>query len=266
MPLASSVIHKLTHCQIACSKDSASNVKRLQPAPARAKITRSRGMLKPTAIATPVPHPISENDDRALMLRVLGGDVDCFAELVARYRRPLLRVAVGRLGRLDWAEEAVQETFLAAFRSRETFDPERSFRTWLWTILLNQCRAIGAKRSRASHVACWSDNAVAAPIDDAVLCDRPSPLGELLARERADLLEQSLQRLSPAQADALRLRFFGELKFQEIADAMGCSLLTAKNRVKWGLLRLADLAKGNAGDHAEPTFDNSPGRLPGGPK
>ncbi len=200
------------------------------------------------------------------MLRVLGGDVDCFAELVARYRRPLLRVATGRLGRLDWAEEAVQETFLAAFRSRETFDPERSFRTWLWTILLNQCRAIGAKRGKASQVACWSDNAVAAPIDDAVCCDRPSPLGELLARERADLLEQSLLQLSPAQADALRLRFFGELKFQEIADAMGCSLLTAKNRVKWGLLRLADLAKGNARDHAEPSCDNSPGGLPGGPE
>jgi RNA polymerase sigma-70 factor (ECF subfamily) len=43
------------------------------------------------------------------------------------------------------------------------------------------------------------------------------------------------------QADALRLRFFGGLKFQEIADAMQCSLNTAKNRVRWGLMRMAEL-------------------------
>jgi sigma-70-like protein len=46
--------------------------------------------------------------------------------------------------------------------------------------------------------------------------------------------------LPTAQADALRLRFFGGLKFEEIADAMQCSLGTAKNRVRWGLMRLAD--------------------------
>ena len=54
-------------------------------------------------------------------------------------------------------------------------------------------------------------------------------------------LESLLARLPEAQADALRLRFFGELKFQEIADAMGCSLATAKNRVRWGLTTLSSM-------------------------
>jgi len=192
------------------------------------------------------------------MLRVQGGEVESFSTLVERYRRPLLRLAASRLGRDDWAEEAVQETFLAAFRSRDTFDPHRSFRTWLWTILLNQCRAIGARYGRSDQVATWSDNAAETSIDDAVLCGRPSPLGELLARERSHLLEQLLAQLSPAQADALRLRFFGGLKFQEIADTMGCSLLTAKNRVKWGLLRLADLAKADASNQAGTGWDAHP--------
>jgi RNA polymerase sigma-70 factor (ECF subfamily) len=74
-----------------------------------------------------------------------------------------------------------------------------------------------------------------------VAAGTPSPLGQLLAKERSERLERLLERLSAAQADALRLRFFGELRFQEIADTMGCSLNTAKNRVKWGLLRLADM-------------------------
>lgn len=204
------------------------------------------------------------NDDRALMLRVQAGEVDCFAELVARYRRPLLRVAESRLRRADWAEEAVQEAFLAAFRSRETFDAARSFRTWLWTILLNQCRALGQRHDKSGQVTCWTDNAEVASIDGAVCCDRPSPLGELLARERADLLEQLLTRLSAAQADALRLRFFGEMKFQEIADTLGCSLLTAKNRVKWGLLRLAELSRESAAKRGESSLEAHPAARPRG--
>lgn len=199
------------------------------------------------------------------MLRVQAGEVECFATLVARYRRPLLRMAENRLRRVDWAEEAVQEAFLAAFRGRDTFDPARSFRTWLWTILLNQCRAMGLRGERSRQVACWSDNAAAeSPIDATVCCDRPSPLGELLARERVDQLGQLLERLSPAQADALRLRFFGEMKFQEIADAMGCSLLTAKNRVKWGLLRLAELSRESAFERGSSNVESHPAPRPGG--
>lgn len=206
----------------------------------------------------------SDNDDRQVMRQVQAGDLERFTELVARYRLPLLRVAVGRLRRADWAEEAVQETFLAAFRSRDTYDSNRSFRTWLWTILLNQCRAIGLRGEKAGQVGCWSDRAPEAPIETSVLCERPSPLGELLAQERAETLERLLQRLSSAQADALRLRFFGGLKFQEIADTMGCSLLTAKNRVKWGLLRLAELAPASAAEPLSRTVESRPADAPGG--
>ena len=48
---------------------------------------------------------------------------DRFVLLVERYERPLPWVARSRLGRVDWAEEAVQETFLSAFKSAHAFDP-----------------------------------------------------------------------------------------------------------------------------------------------
>lgn len=182
------------------------------------------------------------DDDQSLMLRVQTGEVECFSTLASRYHRPLLRLAKNRLGRAPLAEEAVQETFLAAFRGRDTFDPARSFRTWLWTILLNQCRAIGQREGQSPQAGGWTGEGDMSHGAE-VYCERPTPLAELLARERGEVLEQLLRRLSPAQADALRLRFFAEMKFQEIADAMGCSLLTAKNRVKWGLLRLAELSR-----------------------
>ena len=52
------------------------------------------------------------------------------------------------------------------------------------------------------------------------------------------------------QADALRLRFFGGLKFQEIAAAMDCSLTTAKTRVKQGLLQMSEWLKEGGVDWA----------------
>ena len=74
---------------------------------------------------------------------------------------------------------------------------------------------------------------------------RQPPAARLLAKEQSEELESLLARLPEAQADALRLRFFGELKFQEIADAMGCSLATAKNRVRWGLTALSNMMHAN---------------------
>ena len=178
------------------------------------------------------------------MSRVNAGDSECFAELVRRYQSALHRVAHSRLGRADWAEDVVQETFLAAFKGSASYDPRYSFRTWLWTILLNQCHGHYQRRRRSVPVQTMSDECRDSVADEG--SPDGAPLARLLARERSAQLETLLGQLSLAQADALRLRFFGELKFHEIADAMQCSLNTAKNRVRVGLTRMAELIEAAA--------------------
>ncbi len=187
--------------------------------------------------------PSESQSDADVMMRVQSGELEQFATLIRRYQPALLRVARSRLGDASWAEDVVQETLLAVYKARHTYDPRRNFRTWLWTILINQCYAHGQRRSRWLRIFSWP---VRDESDEATLPEpheEPAgePLAQLLAAERAALLEELLGQLSTAQADALRLRFFGELKFQEIADTLGCSLLTAKNRVRVGLLRLSQL-------------------------
>lgn len=185
--------------------------------------------------------------DQQLMQQAQAGDRAAFAEIVHRYQPALLRVAQSRLGRRDWAEDAVQETLLAAFKWRASYRQPGNFRTWLWTILLNQCRRSWAGHVRSPRLWCWDDR----PADEVGPAlyrasvergDNP-PWHNLLAQERAELLESLLGQLPPAQADALRLRFFAGLKFEEISETMQCSLGTAKNRVKWGLVRLAHLVR-----------------------
>jgi RNA polymerase sigma-70 factor (ECF subfamily) len=178
----------------------------------------------------------ANSPDGLLVAAALAGHDDALAWLVNRYQPALLKAAMSRLSRRELAEEAVQETFLCAHRWLATYDSRYSFRTWLWTILLNQCSR-QAKREARQTAAKVGD----ALSDECQIGTAPaqSPLGRLLARESSERLHGLLARLPAVQADALRLRFFGGLTFPEIAAAMECSEAGAKNRVKTGLIKLA---------------------------
>jgi RNA polymerase sigma-70 factor (ECF subfamily) len=75
-------------------------------------------------------------------------------------------------------------------------------------------------------------------------------LEQLLARESSQRVHALLSQLPEAQADALRLRFFGELTFPEIAAAMQISEPGAKHRVKAGLLKLSEWLAVNESERA----------------
>lgn len=177
-------------------------------------------------MAEPMPIP-----DGPLIAAALVGDEGAFAQLAQRYQAALFHAARSRLTDRQLAEDAVQEALLCAYRWLHTYDSRYSFRTWLWTILLNQCSRIAQRRSKAPPA---SEEAATEKTQAAV-----SPFEQLLARENADRLHELLARLPAVQADALRLRFFGGLKFEEIAGVMECSVSGAKNRVRLGLTQLA---------------------------
>jgi RNA polymerase sigma-70 factor (ECF subfamily) len=186
-------------------------------------------------------------DDVQIMQRVQRGQLELFDELVARYRGPLVRVAQSKLGDAGWAEDVVQETFLAVFAARDTFNPDFSFRTWLWTILLNLCRRQLKRNSNRRHE--LSDLTLESS-GEAVsqLLNHETGLSRAMLAERREALLARLGELPDAEADALRLRFFGGLQFDEIAQTMDSSVSGAKRRVKNGLLKLAASLVDEAGD------------------
>ena len=177
------------------------------------------------------------SDDRVVVTAVLAGDTDAFAQLVQRYHHPLMHLAMNRLGNAQAAEDAVQEAFIAAYRSLRTYKPQYSFRTWLWTIAINQCRRHGRRNRKTS--------AVAEGNSPAAMPDRPSadPTPELstMLGERDHLVAKLMHQLPEAQSDAIRLRFFGQLKYREVAVALGCSVAAAKQRVRAGLIRMSEM-------------------------
>ncbi|MDA0281951.1 MAG: RNA polymerase sigma factor [Planctomycetota bacterium] len=166
---------------------------------------------------------------------VQSGQLNLFDELVRRHQASMLRAAVSKLRNQAVAEEAVQEAFLSAYAYRHSFRSEYSFRGWLWTILLNTCRTLARRESgRVDRVGRQSDLS-----ESSEPFSSGDALSRLLQSEQADLLYRCLNELPEAQADALRLRFFGGLKFDEIAHAMSCSTNGAKQRVRTGLEKLS---------------------------
>ncbi|MDA0806379.1 MAG: sigma-70 family RNA polymerase sigma factor [Planctomycetota bacterium] len=174
-------------------------------------------------------------NDQEIMERVRCGQVELFDELVNRHRPSMLRAAASKLRNQAVAEEAVQDAFLSAFAHRHTYRSEHSFRGWLWTILLNTCRSL-VRRELARIDRAGRQSEFPASNEP---CSSGDALSQLVRAEQAALLFRFLNDLPEAQADALRLRFFGELKFDEIAHVMNCSTNGAKQRVRSGLERLS---------------------------
>lgn len=180
-------------------------------------------------------------DDATIMQAVQRGEFEQFDLLVERYRLPLIRVAASKLGNVTWAEDVVQETFLAVFAARHTYNPQFAFRTWLWTILLNLCRRqLKQHHRQPRQVASSQLPSQRSALAPAEPVEWETGLSRLLQVERKERLTALLNELPEPQGDALRLRFFGGLKFSEIAEAMKSSVSGAKRRVQNGLLALAE--------------------------
>ncbi len=175
--------------------------------------------------------------DADIMARVQAGDIDRFGDLVLRYHDRLLRFAQSKLGHRAAAEDLVQETLLAAFGARDTYRPQFAFSTWLWTILINLCRRDARRQNSAQLRPTRRTGDIGRVVDGS-----ESSLEQMLREEQRVEVHRLLDALPEAQADALRLRFFGELSYDEIAETMGCSVSGAKRRVKTGLLKLSRLA------------------------
>lgn len=177
-----------------------------------------------------------ELTDGEIVERIRSGDVALFGLLVERYQTPLFSVASSRLGRRDLAEDAVQETFLCAFRWLRTYNSKYAFRTWLWTILLNQCCRFAQRERRISSL----EAKFAAEETRSEVVSDAMPWERLESIESKHAIHRALRALPEMHANAVRLRFFGGLPFEAIAQALGCSLRTAKYKVKEGLFRMGE--------------------------
>ena len=149
--------------------------------------------------------------DECLVADVRAGDDTAFEAIYDRYARGVLAFCVHMLGSYEAAEDALQLTFVSAYRGLRTGDREISLRPWLYTIARNRCLSELRSRRDADDI-------------DLIAIDRPLPDGladQVQRREELREMVDDMQRLPADQRAALVLFELGDHSHNEIAAVLG---------------------------------------------
>jgi RNA polymerase sigma-70 factor (ECF subfamily) len=179
-----------------------------------------------------MPKDLAHLSDEALVALVVRSDHVALAELYDRYGRAAYNLAYRVLRDAALAEDAVQEAFLAVWRTAGRFLPERS-KASTWILTLVHRRAVDLVRREQRRRAEPLDDAFEAGGDET---DEAAWLH--LQRER---VQEALRQLPDQQREALELAYYGGFTQSELAERLGQPLGTIKSRMFAGLSRMRDL-------------------------
>jgi RNA polymerase sigma-70 factor, ECF subfamily len=186
------------------------------------------------AVADPHSGGPSIDSDSNLMARVQRGDTGAFAELYARHAVRAMRVAHAICRDAAAAEDAVQEGFMAIWRSRARYRADAgSFQAWAMRMVQN--RAIDALRDSSARLRREQLEAIGAARFAQLA---PSTHEEAISRWERRALRASLSRLPASQAQVIVLAYFGGLTQAEIAVQLELPEGTVKGRMRLGLQKL----------------------------
>jgi RNA polymerase sigma factor (sigma-70 family) len=175
---------------------------------------------------------VRERSDEELLDAVASGDDRALAALYDRFGRVAYGLAYRILRDQALAEDAVQEAFLAVWRSAQSYQRERA-KPATWILTLVHRRSVDLVRRE--------DRRRAEALDEA---REPATAGvdeEAGIRDRRMAVQQALAQLPEDQRQALELAYYGGLTQSELAERLGVPLGTIKSRMFAGLGRLREL-------------------------
>ncbi len=170
------------------------------------------------------------SDDAEIIERVLHGEIDRFAELIARHRQHVLKIVSGHVP-ADHVAEVAHDVFVRAYRSLSRFSRQVPLEHWLSRLAVRTCYDFWRAHRRAdvpmstltADQAGWLDQALAAESDEQFRdqADR---------RELLEVLDWALAQLSPESRLVLTLVYLENRSIREAADLLGWSMVNVKVR------------------------------------
>jgi len=175
--------------------------------------------------------------DEQLLGAIAHGDDQALAALYDRFGRVAYGLALRILRDPTLAQDAVQDAFVAAWRTAAAFDPGRG-RASAWLLTLVHRRAVDLVRRE--------DRRRGDPLEAAPPAAGAATHEEAWVRDERRRVQAALAELPPDQREALELAYYGGLTQSELAERLGIPLGTVKSRMFAGLAKLRDLL-GEAG-------------------
>lgn len=182
-----------------------------------------------SACYTVMPNMETDTSDALVAQRVLAGDTEAFRLLVDRYNDQLFRFCRARLGDDADAEDAVQDVFVRAFRSLRSYDPSRSWASWLFAIAANRVKSRYA--SRAATQALVERTGREAIVVDEALEAQHDPERQTIEAMLGEELRQAVAGLSPSYRAPVELYYFAGLDVAGVASALSIGEEAVKSRL-----------------------------------
>ena len=179
---------------------------------------------------------LTQLEERVLVQEAQAGNRAAFEELVRRYDRDVLRLALNLMKRTEDARDVYQESFLKVYRNLHRFRFECSFYTWLYRIVTNVC--LDHLRRRQARPEDQAPELHPAHYEEGITDfferqkeQRPSadPERHLIGKEIQKRLACAMERLSPRERIVFEMKHYQGLKLRAIGDALGTTEETVKN-------------------------------------
>lgn len=195
--------------------------------------------------ATPPPTPDDRRaEEAALLVRIREQDERAIEALYERYSGPLYSLAYQVTGGDRFAQDVVQEVFVAVWKNAGRFDSARgSLSSWLFALARHKAIDLVRREANVRRHTADVDLELEEAADDV---DQ-----EAWRRVRRDAVRAAMAQLPEAQRVAVEMAFFGGLTHVEISEALGIPLGTAKTRIRTALLRLRDILGQSVAEMAE---------------
>jgi len=155
----------------------------------------------------------SDSDEGQWLEAARGGDGDAFTLIVGRYQAEIFRYCARMLRNESEGEEMAQETFVRAWQNLSGFRGEASLKNWLYKIATNLC---------LNQISSWRRTQRDEADFDA-MTSSANPERDTLGGQQATRVRAAVTKLPPQQRAVVMLKIFEDLKFHEIATAMGLS-------------------------------------------
>jgi len=170
--------------------------------------------------------------DQQLVERAQHGDKHAFELLVIKYQRKLGRLLSRFIRDAAEIEDVTQEAFIKAYRALPSFRGDSAFYTWLYRIGINTAKNYLVAMGRRAPTTTEFDVADAETFDDGEqLKDVNTPENELMSKQIAKTVNQTLQDLPGELRTAITLREIDGLSYEDIATIMGCPIGTVRSRI-----------------------------------
>ncbi len=170
--------------------------------------------------------------DQQLVERAQRGDKHAFELLVTKYQRKLIRLLSRFIRDSSEVEDVAQEAFIKAYRALPSFRGDSAFYTWLYRIGINTAKNYLVAAGRRAPTSTSMDAEEAEDLGESeLLQDVNTPENQMMSRQVAATVNQTLDKLPEELRTAITLREMEGLSYEEIASIMKCPIGTVRSRI-----------------------------------